>query len=106
MGADNWAPCPQCIEKAEADYASKVARVYALYGKVTVDEFDALRAELKPVSNNGYFTFREDYEIYTEEGVLRIDYSGGCSVCGLNTVFRHEQQFWTRSNPAPEAPER
>lgn len=91
MSADNWAVCPRCMARARKAEADKLAEVMASYGTVPVAEFDAARAAIKPVRDQDYRTFREDYEIYgAEGGLVQVSYSGHCDVCGLSLDFKDE----------------
>lgn len=94
MGADNWAVCPRCLARAHKAEAAALAGVMASYGKVPVAEFDAARAAIEPVHPESYATFREDYEIHgAADGVVKVDYSGSCRVCGLSLTFTHEHDL-------------
>jgi hypothetical protein len=62
MSADNWAQCPQCLNKAE--------------------ESDA------PIPVVGW-TFREDYDISgAESGTIHVEYRGRCYECGAHCRFQ------------------
>ena len=89
MSADNWAVCPRCVTRAKKTEADQLAKVMATYGKIPVAEFDAARAAIKPVRDEDHRTFREDYEISgASDGDVTVDYSGGCSTCGLRLNFK------------------
>lgn len=95
MSADNWAICPRCLSEAQDARAAEERRVAALYGTVTVEEFDAARAALVDVKPEDYRTFREDYEIYgAEEGEVQASYSGGCTKCLLSVDLETSKLFW------------
>ena len=99
MSADNWAVCPRCVARAKKAEAKALAKVTGSYGKIPVAEFDAARAAIKPVRDEDYRTFREDYEISgASDGVVTVDYSGHCSTCGLGLNFKDD-------HPIPEAEE-
>ncbi|SRR6266498_4710826 len=88
MSADNWAECPRCIQVEAARITKMKTSVNENYGKVPMDEFEDMRAELETIIhkfNQGMnHTFREDYEFYgVESGTLEISYRGNCTVCGL-----------------------
>ena len=36
---------------------------------------------------------REDYEIYMEDGVVKVDYSCSCKDCGFRDSFAYEYQL-------------
>lgn len=94
MSADNWAVCPRCVARAKKAEADKLATVMASYGKIPVAEFDAARAAIKPVRDEDFRTFREDYEISgARDGVVTVDYSGHCSTCGLGLDFTDERSI-------------
>jgi len=86
MSANNWAVCPRCRARAEDEKAGQQAAVAEAYGKVPVEEFDALRAEAsKTVDLEGLRTFREDWDlgVFTGGDDVEVHYTGGCTVCGL-----------------------
>jgi hypothetical protein len=92
MSADNWAICPRCVTKARTDRAKAEAAVEASYGRVSIAEFQRAQAALTDVNPEDYRTFREDYEIYgAGEGVVTVDYSGGCTKCGLSVSFTEKK---------------
>lgn len=96
MSASNWAICPRCKAREEARIVELQKRADKAYGKVPVDEFDALRrAAETPIDEDALATFREDYEIYgAEDGQLIVSYGGGCENCGLKHSFRHDATFY------------
>lgn len=95
MGADNWAICPRCSERAQQENAAEHERVMGLYGRVDVDEFDRQRSELREVDWDSINTFRESYEFYgASEGTVEYVYSGGCTRCGLAVKLDGQKQFW------------
>lgn len=85
MSADNWDVCPRCIAKAHAAHEKEEERVSDMYGKVPVDDFDAARAELKPVDPEDFRTLREDYEWYVQDEEIHGVYKCQCTAegCGL-----------------------
>lgn len=93
MSADNWTHCPRCTDEARKAVAAEHDRVMALYGTVSVEEFDRQRAALEPVKVEA--TFREDYEFWgAEEGTVHASYRGTCTGCGLRVELRTEKTFW------------
>jgi hypothetical protein len=95
MSADNWEICPQCLASARRAADARHAEAYAQYGKVSVAEFDALRADLAPADPEDYRTFREDYEFYgADEGEVTASYGGGCTECGLNVELKAHKRFY------------
>lgn len=94
MGADNWAICPRCKKKAEADYADAVRAAGEAYGKVSAEEYVRMVAALPQEEPDLIPTLREDYELGTsEDGKFYVIYSGGCNVCGFSHKFRHDEQL-------------
>lgn len=96
MSADNWAECPRCRYNEETRVAELQMRATKAYGVLSVEDFDAMRAEAaKPIDENALITFREDYEFYgAEEGDIKIRYAGECMTCGLKAEFTHEESFY------------
>lgn len=96
MSASNWAICPRCRQEAERNAEFNRQMVADLYGRVSVEEFDAARAGLeatlaKMLDEDTLSTFREDYEIFgASDGTVKVSYSGSCEVCGLSLDFEHE----------------
>lgn len=90
MSADNWAICPWCKVKAEADSRKAKLDAGKLYGKATPEAFlEALGKANQPVALEQ--TFREDYGIgITEEGAFSVSYTGHCNVCRHGHEFKHE----------------
>lgn len=103
MSADNWAVCPACLHEAREAHHALQAEATAAYGKVSVEEFDALRARAeKGVNEEDFRTFREDYEIYgADDGTIVVSYGGSCSKCKVGTSFTHYEPFWTAPLPQP-----
>lgn len=89
MSADNWAVCPRCAKRHEAALVEGSERVAEAYGKVTVEEWDRMRAEQREAEQKvPERTFREDYEFYgAEDGEVVANYSGSCTACGLTLNF-------------------
>lgn len=92
MSADNWAICPHCLKKAEADLAELFLKVAESYGQIPLPEFDALRQRAdQGIDTAALRTFREDYEFYgAEDGIVIASYKGRCHVCGAHVEFKHE----------------
>ena len=89
MSADNWATCPSCWNRAEAEKTAQHEAVVAAYGHVPVEEFDLLRAAAtEPIDVRSCQTFREDWEIGLTGTVVDVIYKGRCTVCGSGTEFR------------------
>jgi hypothetical protein len=101
MSADNWATCPRCKNSKVDKVAALEKQVKESYGKVPAEEFMRLNGALtqarldvdKDDWNNR--SFREDYEIYgAEDGIVKVGYSGSCTVCGLRLSFDDEHPFY------------
>lgn len=93
MSADNWAVCPKCLKRAEAEKEKRHAKAAKAYGKVPADEWRALVAEAeKPVDVPE--TLREDYQLgVTDGGEFYVIYRCSCQHCGFAHEFKHEQQL-------------
>jgi len=81
------------LRQGEIVFENLKLQVDASYGQVSVEEFDAARANLaaeqiKLEGDNTFRTFREDYRIEgAEEGVVHVHYRGNCTVCKLKLEF-------------------
>lgn len=90
MSASNWAVCPRCRKRKQAELDKRQAEVNELYGTVPFEEFDRARGEFETTDWTVPETFREDYEIHgAGDGVIHVSYGGGCSECGLSLNFEH-----------------
>jgi len=95
VSADNWAICPKCLAVAQDKRASEERRVAGLYGKVSVEDFDAARTSLVEVRPEDFRTFREDYGFSgAEAGEIEAEYVGGCRTCGLEVRLAASKSFW------------
>jgi hypothetical protein len=84
MSADAWQKCPNC--KYENN-----KKLTEAYGKVSFEEFEALKEEL---FDEDSINFREDYEIGvfdTDTHLLSIVYQGTCQVCDFE--FKLNKNF-------------
>ena len=90
MSASNWAVCPRCLNRARLAQVVEERKLADAYGKVPVEEFDAMRSALKPVDEEHFQSFREDYEFWVvpESGTWHASYGGECQVCGLSHEFK------------------
>ena len=88
MSADNWSPCPVCLNRLTAQVEEKRTEVDAAYGTVDVDQFLHLRNELAELEarlatfgeDHKHRTFREDYEFWgAVSGEVRWRYRGSCA---------------------------
>jgi hypothetical protein len=71
----------------------------SLYGVVPLAEFEAARtaAMEMPTDEEGFRTFREDYEIYGASiGTINVTYSGYCEKCSLGLDFTDKRPFYER----------
>ena len=93
MSASNRAACPRCIQVLKAKLEAHRAEVEASYGVVPVDQFEQAREQLAKDQIEAMRppqTLREDYEIHgAVDGVVIVEYSCGCQVCGLSTEFTY-----------------
>ena len=103
MSADNWATCPRCQAKAEADSEARIEQAQLAYGNVSIEEFDQLRAEAEKGSGIDT-TLREDYEFHLDtDGTFTARYRGRCEPCGFEYAFNHTEQV-PLTAPEPSAP--
>lgn len=94
MSASNWDTCPRCWKRAKNKADRVLADVMNLYGKIPVEEFDELRANLFSPTPEDFKTFREDYEIVGAHlGYVKVTYSGACAWCGLELNFTHTHEI-------------
>ena len=92
MSADNWTQCPRCLKRRAMEVENKETEVGAAYGKVTVERFDQMRAELESLKTDEVDnTFREDWEIGVFNGEFFVQYKGACGTCNLRHEFKYEQ---------------
>lgn len=95
MGADNWARCPRCAQRAVAALEKLEQQVNKAYGKVPVEKFDEMRANLshqrRIIDAESFKTFGEYYDFSgVEEGVVTVSYSGSCTQCGLKFKLQED----------------
>ena len=90
MSADNWAVCPRCRQRKQAEIDKRKAEIDAMYGKVPVEEFDQARREFETADWSAPETFREDWEIGTIDGEFYVRYKGSCRECNLRYEFKHD----------------
>ncbi len=91
--ADRWSTCPRCEARRVEDLAKRGAELSAACGKVTADEYEAMKRTFAAFSNARCSpeTFREDYEIGLHNGEFTVDYHGKCEDCGLTHTFKINQ---------------
>ena len=99
MSADNWAICPQCLDRAKTEAAARFQTAVDAYGHVSPEEYERLRAEAQaPIDEDLFQTFREDYEFYgVDDGTITASYGGYCETCRLSVNFKHEHKFYERA---------
>lgn len=95
MSADNWTNCPKCRVDHDAALTAEHQRIAALYGKVSVEQFDSARSALASLEaeTEDENTLREDYEIGIWDGVFTVSYRGGCEKCGFEHTFTHSESM-------------
>jgi hypothetical protein len=93
MSADNWRVCPKCEGNAKLARAKREQTVKDAYGKVPIEEYEKMMADLKKEKSYLDETLREDYEILiTKEGKFYVDYGASCTTCNFSFNFKHEEQ--------------
>lgn len=105
MSASNWAVCPRCKKRAQAELVEIETELAEAYGKLPLNEFDDLRAEVNrrrdyvktmtpATATSQQTTLREDYETWgAETGVVTYEYSASCDNCGLSLHFKIAKEF-------------
>lgn len=95
MSADSWSICPRCLKIAQQAHEGTTAKAEAMYGKVSIEDFEKIRAAAKKnIEPEDYRTFREDYEFYgAEQGEVVADYHGECANCHLELTFRTSKKL-------------
>lgn len=98
MGADRYSVCPRCQSRKDRQVISNNGRLQEAYGKLPLEEFDALRDEVEhfeaePVPQ----ALREDYEFEppVDDGVLVIRYKAFCGDCELSFTIEEDRALWT-----------
>ena len=90
MSADNWRVCPKCEKRILDERKKRESKIKAMYGKIPEDKYrKKMNGFLKPQKIEE--SFREDYDICTEDSILYISYSGRCENCGFN--FRYDNDM-------------
>jgi len=96
MGADNWATCPRCKEKAFQEYHKAVKTVSDAYGKVPEEDYQTMKAQLPnldPNKGEKHCTLREDYDLgIDEDGTFEVSYCAHCKECGFKFDYKHEEK--------------
>lgn len=90
MSADNWAVCPRCLKRAEAERDKLERKVQDAYGKLPKDEYLALVKKAEQPQKPLDHTLREDYEQGTDEdGEYSVNYTCSCSKCGYAAQYKY-----------------
>lgn len=98
MSANNWATCPNCLEKALNDKSLASATAREAYGVVSQLEYENMmqRARNMPAGPSSE-TLREDYEIGLEaDGRFYVTYTGQCTRCSFKHHFSYEKSIWEK----------
>lgn len=87
MSADNWTTCPRCQRLIDEIIWAKNEAIKQAEKSNDLKAYKAAQAIIVPIVKH---TLREDYEIYLDDSVghkLVVQYSAGCTVCGLSLVY-------------------
>lgn len=92
MSADNWATCPRCMKRREAETENAEIDVAASYGEVPLDEWEEMRRRQSDlIAAEPNRTLREDYEFHgASDGEVIAEYSASCDICDLRVSFTHQ----------------
>lgn len=66
-----WSGCPFC--------STEVEKIKDFYGKVTMEEFEAKKEEIKTKHQD--FDLRTDYNVSVKDGVLTVTATSFCTNC-------------------------
>jgi len=92
MSADNWAVCPNCLEKHNQETTILRKQLEEAYGTMPIDGFYTLKHELDTRPDTIEESLREDYEVGVDGTSVYVHYSCSCTDCGLS-VSRKEDNF-------------
>jgi hypothetical protein len=96
MGASNYRPCPKCIAARKAKYEDAVKRHKALYGKVSLEDYNAqfkIVADLKKAISEVDNDLAEYVDIRVcEDGCFIVSYSAGCRAGGCDFEFQYNYE--------------
>ncbi len=81
MSTDAWTICPHCTKDAKKD-------INALYGTVSMEEFNAASKELTKVLEKE--NMRLDYEVYIDGDKMIVSAKAYCTECGAEATARSE----------------
>lgn len=92
MSANNWTKCPNC----EKNYKSRVDGIKALYGKIPEEAYSKKLAEAQQADKKlpNVNTLREDYEVYTQDGIFYCSYCCYCTECKFQWSYKVEKQVY------------
>lgn len=93
MSADNWAICPRCVARAQKANLESQQGFSEIAAKLTPDQLKLVQTAVRPVNEEDFREFREDYEIYIADGKVKVSYSGHCQTCKLGLDFDHEVEI-------------
>lgn len=98
MSADRWSICPKCGKTPQEIRAEREQALAEVYGKVPREEWEEMReAAAAPIrEDEAMETFREDWDIYLQDGAVNVSYTGYCARCGAHVEFKHEHPVGTR----------
>lgn len=95
MGADNWAVCPQCLDKTVQARVNALKIAEDSYGKIPAEEFIKRRDEAvaMPLQVKESLAEYEHLGI-TPEGLFYIEYNSSCNNCGFSFLYTYDQQVY------------
>jgi hypothetical protein len=103
MSADNWAKCPRCKQTKDAELNVLIKGFEDQYGNVPLEEWRRitdkvvqLRVELAKWDDDNDVegcTLKENFEVYTHDGVVEVTYASRCTVCDLRMEFKIDRTF-------------
>ena len=92
MSADNWIFCPVCEKENDKINAERIEKAEKNYGVIPANQYiQSMEKANKPIEIEE--TLREDYDIYIEDGVFKVNYSCRCGICGLDYSFEHKESI-------------
>ena len=98
MSASNWSVCPRCEATFNAERAAAIVKVAESYGKVSVEEYEKLRAAAS-WERPAILGLREDYELgINQHGVFYVNYGGECVECGFRHSYAHTEDVEVKAS--------
>lgn len=90
MSATAWDKCPKCVKNNGEQKKELKNKIKTSYGKISVDEFDAMRDSL---TNWKYpqDTLEENYECYISGDKFVMYYYATCIDCGFTHEYDHNE---------------